>query len=200
MHSFYLHMKAPAPLENLSSLLNIILVSSILMWSSIFTHSWYSLMTSLKMLVNYQELSNSTVTSPRQRLSSCLKWQSGWRSGTLHVLWHCWLQGLSAWSCFWGGGLFFNKQDTAPQQRACCCCCSQFSQGRILHMFTYHGPGQNWMNEQANGRNWDQLKRFGTEPNQATEILRNRICILECYCAGYWIFCFALSTQFHKSW
>lgn len=109
-------MKGPAPLENLSSLLNIILVFffSELMSNIIFTHSWYCLMPSLKLLINYQEPSIFTGTYPRQNLSSGLKWQSGWRSGTLHVLWHCWLQGSSAWSCFWGGRLIWTNKTLLP--------------------------------------------------------------------------------------
>lgn len=107
-------MKGPAPLENLSSLLNIILVFSLLTSSIIFTHSWSCLMPSLKLLINYQEPSISTGTSPRQNISSALKWQSGWRSGTLHVLWHCWLQGSAAWSCFWGGKLIWTNKTLLP--------------------------------------------------------------------------------------
>lgn len=107
-------MKGRAPLENLSSLLNIILVFSELTSSIILTRSWYCLIPSPKLLINYQEPSISTGTSPRQNLSSGLKWQSGWRSGTLHVLWHCWLQGSSAWSCFWGGRLIWTNKTLLP--------------------------------------------------------------------------------------
>lgn len=84
------------------------------MWSSVLFHSsWYSLMPSLKQVINYQELSNSAEISPRQRLPFCLKCQSWWRSETPHVFWHSQLCGPSAWGWFSGKRVDFNKQDAA---------------------------------------------------------------------------------------
>lgn len=97
-----------------SFLLTIILFSSIPMWSFVFfLSSWYCLMPSLKQLINYQELSNSAVISPRRRLPFCLKCQSWWKSETPHVFWHSQLCGPSAWGWFSGKRVDFNKQDAA---------------------------------------------------------------------------------------
>lgn len=98
----------------LASLLRIMLVFPRVLWRTVFIHSsWYSLVLSLKLLINYQEPLNSAVTFPRQKLSSCLKCQSGWRSGTLHVSDILGCGGPSAWGCFSGKRVNFNKQDDA---------------------------------------------------------------------------------------
>lgn len=103
-------------------------------------------------------------------------------------------------------GLILTNKTLLPTSVPAVALLHDYPKGRIGHMFTYHGPAQNWMSEQAKRMNRDQgnLKRdlalslVRQQKKANAKSQRDRIHILECYYAGNCISCFALARQWYN--